>query len=199
MNVQSEINRLPKLAFVGLGANLFSSTGSPPETLRAALRALAGQGCDVVRVSRFWRSPAYPPGSGPDYVNAAAAVATPLGPDGVLAALHRIEAALGRVRDGGRWKSRGIDLDLLGMGDLVLPDAATQDRWRALPVGDQVRLAPETLILPHPRMQDRGFVLAPLAEIAPAWIHPRTGRTVAQMLAALDPQVLQGIVPLDEA
>ena len=199
MNVKSEKKGLPRLAFVGLGANLFSSTGSPPETLRAALRALAGQGCDVVRVSRFWRSPAYPPGSGPDYVNAAAAVTTSLAPEETVAALHQTEAALGRVRDGGRWKSRGIDLDLLGMGDLVLPDAGTQDRWRALPAADQVRLAPETLILPHPRIQDRGFVLVPLAEIAPAWVHPRTGRSVAQMLAALDPQALQGITPLAEA
>lgn len=199
MNVKSEKNGLPRLAFVGLGANLFSSTGSPPETLRAALGALAGQGCDVVRVSRFWRSPAYPPGSGPDYVNAAAAVTTSLGPEETVAALHRTEAALGRLRDGGRWKSRGIDLDLLGMGDLVLPDAGTQDRWRALPAADQVRLAPETLILPHPRLQDRGFVLVPLAEIAPAWVHPRTGRSVAQMLAALDPQALLGITPLAEA
>lgn len=150
----------------------------------------------VVAVSRFWRSPAYPPGSGPDYVNAAAVVRTALGPEDTLAALHRVEATLGRTRTGERWQARGIDLDLLAMGDLVLPDAATQDQWRALPPEQQVQATPRTLILPHPRLQDRGFVLAPLAEVAPSWRHPRTGQTVSQMLAALDPAALDGLAPL---
>ncbi|HMM10317.1 MAG TPA: 2-amino-4-hydroxy-6-hydroxymethyldihydropteridine diphosphokinase, partial [Paracoccus solventivorans] len=57
-------------------------------------------------------------------------------------------------------------------------------------------LTPDRLILPHPRLQDRGFVLAPLAEIAPQWRHPRTGRTVAAMLAALEPAGLGGMAPL---
>ena len=160
------------------------------------MRALGPQGIRVLRVSRFWRSPAWPPGSGPDYVNAAAVVATGLGPMPVLAALHRVEAALGRMRDGGRWQARGIDLDLLAMGGLVLPDAATQDRWRGLSADQQAHMTPGTLVLPHPRLQDRGFVLAPLAEIAPLWRHPRTGLTVAQMLAALDPPALAGMAPL---
>lgn len=182
---------------VALGANLFSWTGFPADTLRAALRAMPGEGLAVRRISRFWRTPAHPAGSGPDYVNAAAAVATGLDPSAVLGALHRIEAALGRVRDGGRWGARGIDLDLLAMGDMVLPDAAAQDRWRALPAEAQARLAPDTLILPHPRLQDRAFVLAPLAEIAPRWRHPRTRRTVARMLADLPPQALEGVQPMD--
>ncbi|MFC0342323.1 2-amino-4-hydroxy-6-hydroxymethyldihydropteridine diphosphokinase [Paracoccus niistensis] len=187
---------MQNLALVALGGNLFSSTGSPARTLCAALCALPAEGMKVVAVSRFWRSPAYPPGSGPDYVNAAAVVRTALGPEDTLAALHRIEATLGRTRSGGRWQARGIDLDLLAMGDLVLPDAATQDQWRALPPEQQVQAAPRTLILPHPRMQDRGFVLAPLAEVAPLWRHPRTGQTVSQMLAALDPAALDGLAPL---
>lgn len=184
------------LVLLGLGANLFSSTGSPDAALRAALQALAAGGLAPCRVSRFWKTPAFPPGSGPDYVNAAAAVQSSLAPQDVLAALHRVEAALGRVRDGGRWGARVIDLDLLAVGKLVLPDAAEQDRWRALPLAEQQRLTPDRLILPHPRMQDRGFVLAPLAEIAPRWRHPRSGQTVATMLAALGPQGLAGMAPL---
>lgn len=157
---------------------------------------MPAEGLGVRRLSRFWRTPAHPAGSGPDYVNAAAVIATGLAPAEVLAALHRIEAALGRMRDAGRWQSRGIDLDLLAMDDAVLPDAATQDRWRALAPETQARLAPETLILPHPRLQDRGFVLAPLAEIAPCWRHPRTGLTVARMLDDLPAQALAGMAPM---
>lgn len=186
---------LKNLNLVALGANLFSSAGPPAETLRAALRAMPAEGLVVQRLSRFWRTPAHPAGSGPDYVNAAAVVAGDLDPEHVLAALHRIEAALGRVRDGGRWQSRGIDLDLLAVADRVLPDPSTQDRWRALPPEEQAMLAPETLILPHPRLQDRGFVLAPLAEVAPLWVHPRTDATVARMLADLPAEALAGMVP----
>ena len=184
------------LVLLALGANLFSSTGAPEAALRAALHALAAEGLPACRVSRFWKTPAFPPGSGPDYVNAAAALRSAQPPSALLAAAHRVEAALGRVRNGGRWGARVIDIDLLAVGDLVLPDAAEQDRWRALPLADQQRLTPDRLILPHPRLQDRGFVLAPLAEIAPQWRHPRTGRTVAAMLAALGPAGLAGMAPL---
>lgn len=184
------------VVLLGLGANLFSSTGSPAAALRASLRALGAQGLVLRRLSRFWRTPAFPPGSGPDYVNAAAAVHSPMGAQDTLAALHRVETAMGRVRDGGRWGARVIDIDLLAMGDLVLPDAAEQDRWRALALPEQQQLTPQRLILPHPRLQDRGFVLAPLAEIAPQWRHPRTGKTVGAMLAALGPLGLAGMTPI---
>ena len=81
------------------------------------------------------------------------------------------------------------------MGAEVRPDAATQDRWRALPAAAQAQVAPDQLILPHPRLQDRGFVLAPLAEIAPGWVHPRLGQSVAAMLEALGPEGLAGMAP----
>ena len=151
----------------------------------------------MLSVSRFWRTPAYPAGSGPDFVNAAAVLRSKLPPDALLAAMHRVEAGLGRDRQGARWQARGIDLDLLAYGDLVLPDAATHDAWRALPPERQAERAPDGLVLPHPRLQDRGFVLAPLAEIAPHWRHPRLGRDVAQMLADLPKDALTGMQPRD--
>ncbi len=150
----------------------------------------------MIAVSRFWRTPAYPAGSGPDYVNAAVALYCGISPEKLLAELHQIEAELGRERKGPRWQARIIDLDLLAYGDLVLPDAATHDAWRGLPPERQAESAPKGLILPHPRMQDRGFVLAPLAEVAPGWRHPRLGLTVARMLAELPPAALAGMEPV---
>ncbi|MCQ0970080.1 2-amino-4-hydroxy-6-hydroxymethyldihydropteridine diphosphokinase [Paracoccus sp. TK19116] len=187
----------PQHALIALGSNLPSEqAGHPDVTLRVALRMLhAEDHLSIHAVSSFWTTPAHPAGSGPDYCNAAALVGTSLPPEALLDCLHRIEAALGRLRpkDAARWQSRPLDLDLIAIGDAVLPDEATHDHWRALPPARQAQAAPQTLILPHPRLQDRGFVLAPLAEIAPDWSHPRTGLTVAQMLTALPKDALLGM------
>ncbi len=184
-----------RTALIALGANVDSRVGAPADTLRAALHEVERGLGTVTGKSRLWRTPAFPPGSGPDYVNAAAAVVTELWAEQVLAALHSIEAAFGRVRVE-RWGARGIDLDLLALGDEVCPDAATQTLWRDLAPDAQRQTAPRDLILPHPRMQDRAFVLAPLAEVAPDWRHPVTGRTVAEMFAALPPDAVAEITPL---
>ena len=154
----------------------------------------ACDGVSICAISHFWLTPAHPAGSGPDFCNAAAVLRADLDPPALLALLHDTEARLDRRRDGGRWSARTVDLDLIGWDGLVLPDAETQDRWRALPPDRQVAETPAELILPHPRMQDRGFVLAPLAEVAPQWRHPRLDLTVAQMLAALPRAALDGMV-----
>lgn len=181
-------------ALVALGSNLPFAGLAPRGIVEAAMEEVAGLGAAAAR-SRLWRSPAWPPG-GPDYVNAAMRLETALGPEELLQGLHAIEARFGRGR-AARWGARTLDLDLLAWGDLVRPDAETQASWRALSPERQGREAPDRLILPHPRMQERGFVLAPLAELAPGWRHPLTGRSVAAMLAGLPPEALEGTVPLD--
>ena len=150
----------------------------------------------MAAASRIWRTPAFPPGSGPDYANAAAVIRTSLAARDVLDRLHGIEARFGRDRGTGRWAARVLDLDLIALDDLILPDAGTLRRWIDLPPDRQRVEAPDQLILPHPRIQDRGFILGPLAEIAPNWRHPLTGRTVSGMLAALGPDALAGMTPL---
>lgn len=169
---------------IGLGANLNSPVGAPAQTLVFALRALEKSGLRINAVSRFYHSAAFPKGSGPDYVNAATSLSGARSPDEVLALCHRIEADLGRQRES-RWASRGVDIDLLAADARILPDATVQAHWRNLPIEAQMRDWPEGLILPHPRLTERAFVLIPLAEIAPGWVHPATGLDVAAMAEAL--------------
>ncbi len=89
-----------------------------------------------------------------------------------------------------------MDIDLLAVGDQILPDRTTHTEWRKLELKDQISRPPDQLILPHPRLQDRSFVLIPLADVAPDWVHPILGKTAAQMLADLPESDLGGIHPL---
>jgi len=146
--------------------------------------------------SALYATPAFPAGAGADFVNAAIVISTDLPPSEILAALHEIEANADRVRRT-RWGQRTLDIDLIGCAAEVLPDPATFAQWRDLPLTDQMATAPDRLILPHPRLQDRAFVLVPLVEVAPDWRHPVSGLTVVEMLAELPAKDRQEVVRLN--
>jgi 2-amino-4-hydroxy-6-hydroxymethyldihydropteridine diphosphokinase len=167
------------MIFLGLGGNMPSRRfGAPRATLEAALGALAQQGLRVCRRARWYRSQPLPDDGQPWYVNGVAEIETSLPPEELLARLLETERLFGRERRE-RWAPRVIDLDLLAYHQL--------SNWEA---GESA--AP---VVPHPRLHERAFVLAPLAELAPEWRHPVLARTVAEMLAALPPG--QFVAPLE--
>ncbi len=164
--------RTPVIAYLGLGANL----GVPEVQLRDALKRLnAAEEVEVTRVSAFYRNPPLGPENQPWYVNAAARLRTRLGPEELLRLLQQVETALGRVR-GERWGPRRLDLDLLLYNGEVI-------------------FAPD-LVVPHPEMHRRAFVLAPLAEIAPRAWHPVLQKSAQDLLAALDPADRAALQPI---
>ena len=141
-------------------------------------------GAVIRATSSFYHTPAFPAESGPDFVNAAVFVTAEWDAFEMLTKLHQIEADMGRIREK-RWGQRTLDLDLIASADVVLPDVETHRFWRTLPLEDQLKKTPAQLILPHPRLQDRAFVIVPLAEIAPDWVHPVLDLSILQMLEAL--------------
>ena len=150
-------------AVIGLGANL----GEPVAQLRAAIEAIAQlPETSIVRVSSLYRTAPVGHAAQPDFVNAAVAVETALEPRALLAALLAIEAAAGRERTF-KDAPRTLDLDILLYGDRTIDEPG--------------------LAVPHPRLYERAFALAPLVEIEPEAVVPGRGRA-ADLLAALENQ-----------
>ncbi len=168
------MKRKEEIALLAFGANL----GDRRRTLSAARQALERGGeIRVLRFSRLFESLAQggPPGQ-PPYLNAVLAVATVLDPVSLLSRCQEIEAEFGRERRE-RWGPRTLDIDILAYGDRVS--------------------AGPGLILPHPRLHERSFVLLPLREVSPGWRHPLLGKTVPQLIAGLPDE--DAIRPLPDA
>jgi 2-amino-4-hydroxy-6-hydroxymethyldihydropteridine diphosphokinase len=162
-------------AYIAFGANLSFEGNSPASTLNAACRALEGKGVRLHKFSRLWQSPAWPDPKEPDYVNAVALFSTHLPPFLLLQNLRRVERQFGRL-PGRRNAPRTLDLDLLSYGHL------------------HVRFG--HLILPHPRMHEREFVLFPLQDIAPDWRMPHSGKKIDVLINTLSEHQKNSIYPL---
>ncbi len=153
------------LASIALGGNLHSAFGQPEETVLAAMRRVAEFGTDA-KMSSLYRTRPVGYAEQPWFVNAVMQMETRLSAGELMRELLRVEAEFGRDRSAGVGNGpRTLDLDLLLYGGEVVDTAE--------------------LTLPHPRMQERAFVLVPLAEIAPGVIHPVTGTSIGALLARL--------------
>ena len=157
------------MILVAIGANLPDRTGRPPlATCRDAAEALrALPGLRLAGISSWHQTAAEPPSDQPDYINGVVRLELLHGvcdPAALLARLQAIELQAGRVR-GLRNAARVLDLDIIAIDDLV-------------------RASPDP-VLPHPRAHLRRFVLAPLAEIAPGWVHPGLHINVKTLLDRL--------------
>jgi 2-amino-4-hydroxy-6-hydroxymethyldihydropteridine diphosphokinase len=154
-----------RVAAIALGSNLDSEWGNPSANLGEAFYRIDDALGTVMALSSVYETAPVGYTEQPDFVNAALLLETKLEPVELMRALLEVERAMGRDRSATVAKGpRVIDLDLLLMGDVVC--------------------ATEELTLPHPAMAERRFVLEPLAEIAPGMLDPRSGRTVAELLAA---------------
>jgi 2-amino-4-hydroxy-6-hydroxymethyldihydropteridine diphosphokinase len=150
------------LAYIGLGANLPFEGLSGPDLLARALATLEGAGFKPATVSNVWQSAAWPPSDQPDFFNAVAVLDSEgASPQELWEALRATELRFGRERRE-RWAARTLDLDIIAI--------------------EGVEGAFGEITIPHPRMQERAFVLAPLAEVAPDWRHPVSGLSAAEML-----------------
>ena len=157
--------------YIALGSNLETENMDRLEILNKALEYFPMFSISLIKVSSFWESKSYPNKNQPNFINAVSEVQSILNPHQTLCSLKKIEIILGR-KVNSRWGSRVLDLDILASGSLILPNLRIFNRWLKMPLQHQIQNQPNQLILPHPRIQDRLFVLKPLSEIDPSWIHP---------------------------
>lgn len=151
------------IAIIALGSNVALREGSSSDLLTMLTESFYEHDLKVTARSDLWRSKAWPDPSQPEYINGVLTVETHLSPTALMATLLEIEQKFGRERSVPN-APRTLDLDLIAYGDEVID-------------------APD-LIVPHPRAADRRFVMGPLSQIAPDWVHPVLGKTARALFEA---------------
>jgi 2-amino-4-hydroxy-6-hydroxymethyldihydropteridine diphosphokinase len=157
------------MILIALGSNVSGHWGDPSSTLRRAIEEMSLQSIRIQKVSTFIETAPFGVTDQPSFINAVAKVKTRFTPEQLIVLLHQIEERAGRVR-GQKWGPRTLDLDIIDYNGLVQG-----------PVNNDT----SSLTLPHPGIEERSFVLAPIAEIAPRWKHPISGNPAALTLRQL--------------
>lgn len=181
-----------KIVYLAFGSNQADQLEQSVEIIKSSYALLDDESVNVTTISPFFQTPAFPAGNGPDYVNSVVRAQTELDPHNLLSVLHDVEARLGRKRKR-RWGARVIDIDLLDYQGCILPTQEIYHYWRDMVLNLQKTTWPDDLILPHPRIQDRGFVLVPLKAVAPDWVHPVTHEAIDVLIKQIDPNELKEI------
>ena len=160
------------VAFIGIGANLPGpGCATPRATCEAAIKALVRAGLKIANQSSWYKSAPVPASSQPWYINGVISIEISIEALALITILQDVENQFGRTRTT-RNAARTLDLDLIAYADKV-------SGWQ--------KEANDKLILPHPRMSERGFVLLPLREIAPNWCHPVLNTSLEELISRLDP------------
>jgi 2-amino-4-hydroxy-6-hydroxymethyldihydropteridine diphosphokinase len=166
-------------ALVALGANVAGRWGTPAATLVEAVRRLSASGLRVVKVSALYETAPIGRSSQPRYRNAVVQIQAALPPARMLALFKQVERQAGR-RPGPRWGPRPLDLDLIAYGRLRAGRQRLPGRSRRTPPPTD-----RALVLPHPQVAERRFVLVPLLDVAPYWRHPVSGLGARDLLCRL--------------
>lgn len=157
------------MILVALGSNIKGPWGSPRQTLLKAIDALDQWPVQVMKISKLIETAPYGNPNQPDFVNAVVQVRTALSPDSLIRRLHLIEKSAGRIRRR-RWGPRTLDLDIIDYHGLIRI---------------QHGYVQKELVLPHPGIAQRSFVLEPIMEIAPQWKHPLIRESAKVMIQKL--------------
>jgi 2-amino-4-hydroxy-6-hydroxymethyldihydropteridine diphosphokinase len=169
------------MILVGLGANLPSPIhGSPIETLEKCLMRFSAYGFEIKGRSRWFKSAPVPISDDPWYINGVASIHTDHNPRDLLKNLLEIENEFGRVRSEAN-APRVLDLDLIAYQNHIIEDAG--------------KIEDKPFCVPHPRMHERAFVLLPINDLNPNWIHPKSKQSLKDLISDLDKE--QIIEPID--
>ena len=178
---------------VVLGSNLPSKFGNSAETLKKCVDEIRSHpSIKSLLESNWYISSSFIDEKEPRYVNVGIRFNTNLNPIDLLNYTSGLEKRFGRKREK-RWEPRTCDIDILLCNQFILPNKAHFQKWLKLDFSDQIKLSPNELILPHPRLQERTFFLKPLIDLQPDWIHPFLGMKAKEMLDSLPPNELENI------
>ena len=178
---------------VVLGSNLSSEFGNSAETLKKCVSEIRSYSAiQSLFESNWYISSSFVDEKEPKYVNVGIQLNTNLNPKDLLNYTSCLEKRYGRKREK-RWEPRTCDIDILLCEQLILPNKAHFEKWLKLDFSDQIKVSPNELILPHPRLQERTFFLRPLIDLQPDWIHPFLGIKAKEMLDSLPPNELENI------